>query len=77
MPPLRLLFAILLGVLLALPSLRRQEREAAGIGAEIGRYVAERDRETARRERTMLVLTGVSCLAAIAAGVAAFIALIG
>lgn len=62
----------LIGVLLALPTLRKQEREAATIGDTIGRYVVDRDQAADKRERIMLVLTCVSCVAAIAATIAAF-----
>ena len=72
------LFAALVGVLLALPSLRRQEREAAKVwgevASEVATYVADRDRAAERRERVMLAVTAVSCVVAVIAAVAALVA---
>lgn len=76
MPPLRVLFAILAGLLLALPKLRRQEAEAQRVGGELGKIAGERLRAADERERTMLWLTRaalvVSGIAAVAATVSIF-----
>lgn len=72
MPPLRVLFAILAGVLLALPKLRQQEAEAHRVGGELGKLAGERlraaderERTTLRLMRTALVVSGIAAVAAI------------
>jgi hypothetical protein len=58
-PPLRVLLAILAGVLLALPTLRRREREAANVGETVARYMVERDRHATKSQVQALSIAAV------------------
>lgn len=76
MPPLRLVLAILAGVLLAQPTLRRREQEAADIGETIATYMVERDQQAAERATEALALARSNRRWAVIAGCAAMVSIV-
>lgn len=64
---------MLAGVLLALPTLRRREREAAEVGETVARYMVERDQEASKTQMEALSIARSSRRWAMIAGVAAVV----
>jgi hypothetical protein len=73
-----LLFICFAGILVAQPVVRKRQRVSNASGTDFGEtaasYMVERDRKADKQAKTMMWMTAISCVAAVAAAVAAFIA---